>query len=114
MKEKAGSLRGPVRGILRALLQSVLALAACLTGLLVVALAIVHVEMHQWSQMVQAAAALADKEAADPDRTVPDTGVLLEPEPAPDFRLLDVDGRTYHLAEHLGKGPVVIEFSSFT
>jgi len=35
-------------------------------------------------------------------------------EAAPDFTLLDLDGKSFHLKEVIGKRPVVIEFGSYT
>jgi hypothetical protein len=35
-------------------------------------------------------------------------------EEAPDFRLTDIDGKEFHLAEHIGSRPLVLEFGSAT
>jgi hypothetical protein len=44
--------------------------------------------------------------------------LLPSPEPeaalAPDFVLRDPRGKAYHLREHLGGGPIVIQFGNFT
>jgi hypothetical protein len=33
---------------------------------------------------------------------------------APDFEIRDVEGRTYRLRDHVGKGLIIIQFGSFT
>jgi hypothetical protein len=48
--------------------------------------------------------------------SVPDDGYK-PPEvgdPAPDFVLRDPEGRPYHLRDHIGRLPIVLEFGSFT
>lgn len=42
--------------------------------------------------------------------TAPAAGQVVKDQRAPDFTLLDLDGENFSLSEHLGKGPILINF----
>lgn len=96
MKRLPHCLRLP--RLVRPLLQIALSMAACLTGLALLAVLLARLDPLG-----------REKQLPDFGREKPAVG-----EAAPDFVLRDVNGRVFHLADVVGRRPLVIECGSFT
>jgi hypothetical protein len=89
--------RSSPRARRRVLARGALIVLSCLLGVFLVAQLIVKIEP------------FLRPHVPNFEETPPTVGAL-----APDFTLMDIEGRPYHLAENLGQRPTVIEFGSFS